>query len=408
MATPGLLLLGYWVVHWSRLVASMDIRPFSFYERLLTEPRILAEYLALIFFPVRNLLGPFHDDYPFSHALLDPPATLYCLLGWLALIAFALAKRRRFPWLAFAVGWFLVGHLLESTFFNLELYFEHRNYLPSVGPLAALCILLWRLPNGRRGLGMMAFGVYLGLHAFVLHELTTIWGQPRLAAELWLDEHPASERARQQLSQQYIQRGEGDVALKILREGYVLNPKLTGLALQSLVMSCYHDEDITPEIRAILPTLREGERSYAGLTALTKLKEKLSDKPCPGLNAEKMHLLLDAMLVNPKLQVDKASLAELHKLKAGLYAKAAELDPTIQHLETAFEAEPDIDVAMLIIYYLNTAGLYEVALTKIPMFRSRAPFVSILKEQWNRQLDQMETNTVARIDAKSRDAATKK
>ena len=39
---------------------------------------------------------------------------------------------------AFAVLFFLAGHILESSIFPLELIFEHRNYLPSFGPWFAL------------------------------------------------------------------------------------------------------------------------------------------------------------------------------------------------------------------------------------------------------------------------------
>ena len=41
----------------------------------------------------------------------------------------ALAKRRQLPLFSFSVLFFYASHLLESTVINLELYFEHRNYI---------------------------------------------------------------------------------------------------------------------------------------------------------------------------------------------------------------------------------------------------------------------------------------
>jgi len=80
------------------------------------------------------LLGFYHDDFQASAGWLTPWTTLPAVLGLLCVALAALVVRRRFPLFAFAVLFFLAGHLLESTVFPLELVFEHRNYLPSIAP----------------------------------------------------------------------------------------------------------------------------------------------------------------------------------------------------------------------------------------------------------------------------------
>ncbi|MCY0536413.1 hypothetical protein, partial [Klebsiella pneumoniae] len=54
----------------------------------------------------------------------------------------SLAARKRAP--SIPAGWFffLVAHLVESSFLPLEMYYEHRNYLPSFGLLLAATGLL--------------------------------------------------------------------------------------------------------------------------------------------------------------------------------------------------------------------------------------------------------------------------
>ncbi len=64
------------------------------------------------------------------------------MLFILGLILTALVRRKKWPLFAFAVLWFFAGHALESTFLPLEYFFEHRNYLPLLGPIFALVVFM--------------------------------------------------------------------------------------------------------------------------------------------------------------------------------------------------------------------------------------------------------------------------
>src|SRR5690606_29487200 len=108
-------------------------RPFNLQERLFTECRILIDYAFNILVPNLRGAGIYHDDIVISRHLLFPWTTLPSLACVCASMIIALWGRRRWPLLSFGVLWFLCGHLLESTVFPLELYFEHRNYLPMFG-----------------------------------------------------------------------------------------------------------------------------------------------------------------------------------------------------------------------------------------------------------------------------------
>jgi len=105
-------------------------RPFSLLERLLTQPSILLFYLSLLLYPSPDRLSIDHS-FPLSTSLLHPWTTLPALLGIIALLVFAVLQRRRTPLLSFAILFFFINHLVESTIIPLELIFEHRNYLPS-------------------------------------------------------------------------------------------------------------------------------------------------------------------------------------------------------------------------------------------------------------------------------------
>ena len=70
--------------------------------------------------------------------LWSPSTTALSLLAWVGAVAVALLLRKRYPLLVFALLFYLVAHSMESTILPLEMVFEHRNYLPSVG----VCLLV--------------------------------------------------------------------------------------------------------------------------------------------------------------------------------------------------------------------------------------------------------------------------
>ena len=133
LSLPLLALLVYLLADFGRIMASYDFRPFSMFERLLTQPSVLLVYLKHILLPVYGSFGLFHDDFPISTGLLTPPYTLVSIAALILVFLAGLRLRRSAPVFSFAVLWFLAGHALEAGFVNLELYFEHRNYLPSLG-----------------------------------------------------------------------------------------------------------------------------------------------------------------------------------------------------------------------------------------------------------------------------------
>ena len=131
-AVAALMIL-FWAILFS--LPNYVIRDFSMIERLLTESRILFFYLFLILVPRLDQFSLFHDDFVLSTSLLSPWTTLLSLVGIVFLLRLAWLSRRRQPLLSLGIFWFFAGHLLESTILPLELVHEHRNYLPSLGPI---------------------------------------------------------------------------------------------------------------------------------------------------------------------------------------------------------------------------------------------------------------------------------
>lgn len=130
---------------WNFIIAqanSYGHRNFTLSERILTEPRILIFYLSQIFYPTASRLSIAHD-IDLSSSLFTPWQTLPAIACCLGLILFASFQIHKRPLLSFAILYYFLNHIVESTFLNLELIFEHRNLLPSLFlflPIAAFLV----------------------------------------------------------------------------------------------------------------------------------------------------------------------------------------------------------------------------------------------------------------------------
>jgi hypothetical protein len=171
-------------------------REFSLEERLLTQLRVLWEYVGMLVVPNILQMGFFHDDVVLSSGLFRPLTTIVSLLAWITLIATSIVLRRRYPILLFAVLFFLVGHSLESSVLPLQIAFEHRNYLPSIGLTLLLSWVLVKLGFRAEGLKPAVIPVtFLVVLLALLAVRTSIWRDELGLARFNVVNHPSSPRA---------------------------------------------------------------------------------------------------------------------------------------------------------------------------------------------------------------------
>ncbi|GAB3793470.1 hypothetical protein GCM10028797_35560 [Dyella agri] len=199
VALPIALFLAYLAQHPHWLPNSYAVRDFTLYQRLLSEARILCDYLLWIFVPIPAWMGLFHDDIATSTGLFSPWTTLLSIVFLIALIAVAWKWRRSSPGLAFAVAWFLIGQSMESTILPLELVFEHRNYLPMAGLLlGVVCLLASWVPRQwpARTLGMGCAALLLGMAGLTAVRAASWGGSALSQALVEVRHHPASSRAQ--------------------------------------------------------------------------------------------------------------------------------------------------------------------------------------------------------------------
>lgn len=112
--------------------AGYGSRHFNMQERLLTEARIVVFYLSLLIWPSPSRLS-FEHDVDISTSLFTPPTTLASIIFLTLLLVLTFLFRKKYPLITYGSLWFFINLVIESTIVPLELIFEHRLYLPSIG-----------------------------------------------------------------------------------------------------------------------------------------------------------------------------------------------------------------------------------------------------------------------------------
>ncbi|NID05212.1 hypothetical protein HBF26_09965 [Luteibacter jiangsuensis] len=204
---PGILGVA-WIAPALFRASTWATRDFTMTTRLLSEARVVLDYLAWTVVPTPSALSFYHDEFRISTGLLSPPITLLSIVGLVALAGLAFAARRRAPLLSLGIAWFLAAQTLTATIVPLELIYEHRNYFASFGVVLAVVTTLRRQSAAAEPRSSTASSVALGL-ALVYWGLLTAysayrWGNPvRLAQELAI-RAPDSPRAQYELGRTYI------------------------------------------------------------------------------------------------------------------------------------------------------------------------------------------------------------
>jgi hypothetical protein len=339
-------------IFFESFVGGYTFRDFSLLERVLTEPRVLWHYIGIMLAPIPHNFSLYLDGFQLSTGLLQPASTTLAIVGLLGVLAWSFWRCLRGPsLLAFGILWFLIGHAFESTVFPLEIAFEHRNYLPSIGLAIAACGALSIstreiLGSGSRTLiSILVVGV-LAASTFVV---ATYWSDPLEHALISVEHNPQSARAHY---------AAGTIYSGIIREqGAIESPEGLYRYVQGAKQAEFHfkraaelaPNSISPLIQQII--LFGDAPESAKL--LDKMHERLADAPLQPAAGEEMYQLIEcfrkgdcpqdkdqllmvtvAATQNPCAQVQIR--ATFHLLAASLLAREFNgQEAAAEHLEAA-------------------------------------------------------------------------
>ncbi|MGI9272190.1 MAG: hypothetical protein ACR2QT_10475 [Woeseiaceae bacterium] len=388
LLTPLIVVVAYLGSQLSYADWMVQRRGFTASERLLTEAQLLWVYLSKAVLGLPDKLGIFRGPPSLAQSLFQP-LTILATLSWLALAVASIVWRRRYPLAALAVLWFLVGHLLESTVVPLELYFEHRNYLPIVGPLFALSAAVLLAGHRVRIAGLSAIVALIAVNAGFLYMFASLWGEPSSASRHWALRHPDSVRAVTTMATFQLAE-EGPLrTLRTIDQFVARNPQHAYLRLQELNLLCRYSSgsDHSSVLQELDRQLGGVDFTFTAGTMLSQLFDAAVATNCPGVNPGTIAALAATLRNNPRYVTEPGYNQFHQKLLASIARYQGDDGAAIDHLRAAIDYRPSSELNMMMVTLLGGQGDFDAARKFIDDARADGPLNPLHAYQWRRDLD---------------------
>ncbi len=371
LGLPTLVILSYlaytaWLL-WP--LPELHNRDWTLPQRLLSEPRALWSYLGQWLLPRAGGGGVYVEGFEPSRDWLTPWTTLPAMLGLLACATWAIVFGRRFPVLCLAVLFFLIAHLLESTTIPLELYFEHRNYLPMAlfgWPVAHFLLCPGPHPRYRA----VAASLLLATLLLLTHARAITWGNPALLGVVSADYEQDSARAQVSAAAEEIRTGQIQAGLERLHQAQLTVPEDIDVAISAVGLECQTTGRLGVDtMQRTLRTLGSARRWNYGLYQWFQDASRNSNAVgCTGLGLTGLERLVAAAESNPQSATSLRKRGFWHV--RGLIALARnDSNEALHWFNTALALEPDADYALVQAAALGNAGSPRLGIVHLDEFR---------------------------------------
>lgn len=258
---------------------SVDLWPnrnFNQVERLLTEGRIITEYLLHLFVPRIEGNGLYQDGFLISKSWFNPVSTVFSWLFLTFLVVTAFVVRKRLPIVALAIFFFLSAHLMESTVVGLELYFEHRNYLAALFLFLPVTyyLVLWAKQTKLVMVVIVLMLTMLSTMTFLRAEL---WSDSKKLEFYWAQAAINSPRALNSLTTHIANSGRPVEALEFVEAASQRLPDSSFLTMRVLMQKVYLGLAAESDFLSTASKLKEQKFDTQTVMGLRVLAEYLAD-----------------------------------------------------------------------------------------------------------------------------------
>lgn len=361
------------------------MRKFSMVERLLTESRILMDYVRIIIFPDISRTGPYHDDYVISKSILDPLSTGLSIFVIGLVIFLSFRFKDSFPIFSYGVIWFFTGHMIESTFLPLELYFEHRNYLPMIGIMLPISFYLINYNGKIKSLLSIVVVIYLIMESFITYSVATVWGDKSLYSIIWAEENPGSVRAQLDALKYSTEIHNQGMMNNYISNIVDNNPyDSTAVLLPFLLNKCSSDVYGYPgDFNSFLNKLKKADFSYGIIESIGYMQKAHKSKECE-ISSDDIVKVIQAALDNKSFSKIKKVNAILHTELAALYVRIGDLDHAIKSMDKAYDSLPKYEYCLSQAEWLYSAGLYSDS-KKYILKAKESPSVLMYEFLWKKE-----------------------
>lgn len=388
---------------WHGLTAGIsDARPWTLGQRLITEPRILLTYLHMLWLPTPFTAGLFNDQIKASASLLHPWTTLPSIIIVVGLIVGAWRARHRWPFLAAAVLFFFVGQSIESSTIALELFFEHRNYLPSLLMFWPLALYLFdaspalSLPDthgtsdtgpnapARANAGpmrspwqhpkyLLAVTAVAGV-LLMTWSRADLWGNTHDQALLWARLNPSSPRAQAFAAQAEVASGHPELAIRRLQPALAAAPSEVQLALNLVAARCTAgnlDRATLASAEHALATARDSGSLLSSWFG--RAIDQAGAARCAPLDLAEIERLLLAAQSNPRLTSNPGRQQDIYYLRGRIAILQGKPDQALALFNIGLKEQPRPSLVLSQAAALGSAGFPAHGLAHLDFFESLPP-----------------------------------
>lgn len=359
-------------------------RNFNMIERLLTEARIVCEYLLHLFVPRIEGNGLYQDGYVISRGLLQPFSTILAISFLLVLLVFAFWIRRKAPVITLAILFFFAAHLMESTVIGLELYFEHRNYLAALFlflPLAWYCVTL--TPRFKL-LPLIAFIILVILSSMTWLR-TNLWSNNDKLELYWVQSASDSPRAINSMAAFYMNNGQHEKANAYLEKESQRLEHSSLLTARLLLQKVFSDSATEQDFILAGNRLKQQEFDAQTVKGVRTIIETVIE----GKNSDYAHYsltLLDSMGESPLYNQFPLFIRLQHYLRGQIHLFLRQPKPMLKEYSHAMTLYNETDAALAMVAEVATAG-YPIEALKL---LEQAEIV--FKQQEDRKLKRSRTS----------------
>lgn len=338
-------------------------RSFTLTDRILLQPAIVGDYLIKLVFPTVSQFNLFDGRFDSSAVSLLNKDYLFGLFFFLVFLGFLITSLlKKWDICAFGLLWFLVFHTMESTILPLELYFEHRNYLPSIGLLfCVLCGINWlykklKLESTVK-LCMAVVVVYLTFSTFLL---TKTWSETTGLLIKFEGDEPNSVRAKVTLGIHLYNRGLPEFGVAYFEEASALDDHNLSVTLWSLYLSCLLDRDIDTNYQHLI---QDDVFDFGSLFVLEKIfSDQVEGRQCLGQAGLTAEDLIQSISVTKGFTLNHVAESGFWYEVSNYYVAAGLFSEALVNLEKAIDRSPSTDLYIRKAVILTSGQLYTEAL----------------------------------------------
>lgn len=336
-------------------------RDFSAFERLLTEMRVLADYLRHWFLPDLYTTGIFQDHVEVSQGFFNPPRTLIALVFLTGLSTFAWKARTKLPLLSLAILFFLASQLIESTTIALDLKFEHRMYLGS--SFLFLPVFYNLLLNLDARLMVLPALIIVIVFATIGWKNAALWGDYDSMVEVWADRAPDSPRAQIEAVNVLYSKGRTEAALDSINSAAARMPDNFYVRLNQVLVQCKASQATERSKEHLLGLARSTDYAPIWFAGMKSLMRRAGSAGCQGVDNRYFGEIVESLLLHPPNR-DPHTLGYSHLayMKGVAMLRLDRYHEAFRAFEAALSARETPGQLMKTAARLATVGCYDQAL----------------------------------------------